>query len=48
MNSKIHIFFDKSYSYLNSEHSAASKFFEGNLKEFLLFFEGNFGEKRKK
>lgn len=29
-------------------NTAASKFCEGNLKEFLLFFEGNFGQKREK
>ena len=29
-------------------NTAASKLFEGNLKEFLLFFEGNLGQKKEK
>ena len=31
-----------------SVNTAASKLFEGNLKEFLLFFEGNLGQKKEK
>ena len=47
MYSKIHIFFNKRMVILIL-NTAASKCFEGNLKEFLLYFEGNFDQKKEK
>ena len=46
MYSKTHILLDQfDESYLNT---AALSFCEGNLKDFLLFCEGNFGQKKEK